>query len=193
MTENHFDFQYLNYLTGVSKRAKLYRKYLLYPRVNKILDVSDVVDVGCGLGFYLQCIKGPNDAIGIDVNPLIVSQLQSHSLNAALILNGVFPLKSHSRSSLFSDQVLEHIDDPSFFLSECNRVLLKGGYAIFGVPCSKGYSADTDHKQFYTLSRLRSVLKPFFSIESSFYSPFPFAFIGSCLKSQSLYVVCKSL
>ena len=62
------DYQdYFNYLRGRSRLGLLYRKYWLYPRLNKYL-YGDVLDVGCGVGDLLSFRPS---TIGVDVNPVI--------------------------------------------------------------------------------------------------------------------------
>lgn len=191
MIKSDSNAAYFDYLKSVSLFGKIYRRFFLYPRVNSHLNVDDVVDVGCGIGYYLQCISKAG-SIGLDVNPFLVSYVKSISLNSLLISDGIFPLESHSRSSLFCDQVLEHIDHPGLFLSECQRILCKSGTVVFGVPCAKGFLADSDHKQFYNLSNMKNLLSPHFTVKYHFYSPLPSAFFGRFFKFQSLYVVCTS-
>jgi SAM-dependent methyltransferase len=49
---------------------------------------------------------------------------------------GKFPYKTASFDGVFHSEVLEHVDDPRLFLSECHRVLKPKGVMIFTVPFS---------------------------------------------------------
>jgi ubiquinone/menaquinone biosynthesis C-methylase UbiE len=57
---------YFEYLMRRSFLGDLYRRYVLYPRLNLHLN-GKVLDVGCGIGDMLSYRK---NTVGLDVNPL---------------------------------------------------------------------------------------------------------------------------
>lgn len=109
-----------------------------YMRVNALLSASVLVaDVGCGRGAYaedpvsfrreLRILKGKcQKVIGIDVdgrasdNPFVDE--------FRLIENEQWPLDDESVDLCVCDWVLEHVNDPHQFFSECRRVLKPAGY-----------------------------------------------------------------
>ncbi|MGI0133848.1 MAG: class I SAM-dependent methyltransferase [Candidatus Micrarchaeaceae archaeon] len=109
-----------------------------YTRVRALMHSSDVVlDVGCGRGRHegdkvdvrksLRILKGgAARVIGIDVD-------QDASVNPFMDefrkLDGPsWPIEDGSIDLIYSDFVLEHVDDPDNFFSEAWRVLKPGGY-----------------------------------------------------------------
>ncbi len=185
---------YHSYLQDVSIVGTFYRKYILYPFL-RLITGPIFLDVGCGIGLFLSF--GSKDSLGIDVNPFNIDTLQRNGLNARLIpASGIFPVDDESFNSIICDQVLEHIDNPTIFLRELDRVLVSGGKLVIGVPQKKGYRKDPDHKIFYSIAKLRNLSSTYnlsFSYKTHFYFPFPFAFFGNFVSSNYLYVIFKKL
>jgi ubiquinone/menaquinone biosynthesis C-methylase UbiE len=110
-----------------------------YTRVRALMRPSfTVLDVGCGRGaqvpdqtptqLELKTLRtGCAKVIGIDVDPAgqhnpLVDEF--HLITA----DGSWPLTDASVDLAVSDYVLEHVDDPDQFFSECRRVIKPGGY-----------------------------------------------------------------
>jgi SAM-dependent methyltransferase len=123
-----------------------------YTRINALLSASDVVlDIGCGRGAFLEDeiqyrrnlrnLRGKvTQVIGIDVNPASADNASIDEFK--LIVDGQeWPIADNSIDLAFSDQVLEHIQNPDFFFQECKRVLKVGGYLCIRTTNSWGYIA----------------------------------------------------
>lgn len=61
----------------------------------------------------------------------------------------VLPFGDASFDSVILDNVLEHIVNPKALLGEVHRVLRSSGNFVVGVPGTRGYASDDDHKVFY--------------------------------------------
>jgi len=108
-----------------------------YGRVHALLQPHyRVLDVGCGRGEYaadavgyrreLRTLK-PRCArlIGLDPDPAAAANPFLHEF---LQLSGPrWPLEDASIDFCLADWVLEHVDEPATFFSECARVLRPGG------------------------------------------------------------------
>lgn len=150
------DTSYFNYLSGRSGAGLLYRNYLLYPVLSRMLH-GRVLDFGCGIGDFLKYMK---NSVGVDVNQQLVDYCQSCDLDASLIRDGCISYPDSSFDSVVMDNVLEHISeaDADRVIGEIMRVLRPSGTLLVGVPGQKGYAADSDHKCFYTVQDLESLL-----------------------------------
>jgi SAM-dependent methyltransferase len=111
---------------------------VFYTRVRSLLEPSfTVLDIGCGRGRHAEkrtarsSLKILNDqcktVIGIDVNPAARHNPfvdQFHLIDP----NGTWPIPDASVDLAVSDYVLEHVENPDLFFSECHRVIRPGGY-----------------------------------------------------------------
>jgi SAM-dependent methyltransferase len=111
---------------------------VFYTRVRSLLEPSfTVLDIGCGRGKHAEKqtarsrLKILNDqcqtVIGIDVNPAAQDNPfvdEFHLIDA----NSRWPIPDSSVDLAVIDYVLEHVENPDLFLSECHRVIRPGGY-----------------------------------------------------------------
>lgn len=137
--------QYFEYLQSRSFLGGIYRKYYLYPKLNRYLK-GRLLDVGCGIGDML--VFRPN-SVGVDINPLDVQFCKQRGCEAYEMPVDKLPFEDSSFDSVLLDNVLEHIVDPAPLLAEIKRVMRKDAVLLIGVPGVKGYSIDSDHKVFY--------------------------------------------
>jgi SAM-dependent methyltransferase len=117
---------------------------LFYTRVNSLVKPSSVVlNVGCGRGACaddpvpvrknLQVLKGKcARVIGIDVD----EEARSNPFidEFRLIEGARWPVEDESIDLCVCDYVLEHVQDPDSFFSECRRVIRQGGYLCIRTP-----------------------------------------------------------
>ena len=159
---------YFEYLMKRSFLGDLYRRYVLYPRLNLHLK-GRVLDVGCGIGDMLSYRK---NTVGLDVNSLNVDFCQKRQLEAHMMKPDVISFKDKTFDSVLLDNVLEHIEKPSLLFKEIRRVLKPDGILLIGVPGIKGYESDDDHKVFYDEKKLHALAqKNNFNVNQFFYTP----------------------
>jgi SAM-dependent methyltransferase len=109
-----------------------------YGRVNALVKPwSVILDIGCGRGAHalddvtfrknLRIFKDKcKKVIGIDVDPSAQSNPFINEFH--LIEHNRWPLPDDSIDICICNSVIEHIEDPDLFFSECRRVLKTGGY-----------------------------------------------------------------
>jgi SAM-dependent methyltransferase len=179
---------YFAYLKTRSWRAKLYRRFFLYPLLNRHISGA-ALDVGCGLGDLLR--HRPN-TVGADVNPHSVDYCRRSGLEAHLIEDGRLPFAAHSFDTVVLDNVLEHVPRPQTLLDEIGRVLKRGGTVVIGVPGERGFASDPDHKVFYDESSLISTLKTAgFESDRMFHVPCRARLLSRLLRQYCVYGVFK--
>jgi SAM-dependent methyltransferase len=159
---------YFEYLLKRSFLGKIYRNFILYPRLDKYLN-GKTLDIGSGLGDMLSFRE---NTIGIDVNPLNIDHSKKRKLNAYLMKPNVIPFRDKTFDSVLLDNVLEHIESPPLLFKEIRRVLKPDGFLLIGVPGEKGYRSDDDHKIFYDEKKLQALAqKNHFNVDQFFYTP----------------------
>jgi SAM-dependent methyltransferase len=159
---------YFNYLSRRSRLGAAYRRFVLYPRVVARLR-GRCLDVGCGIGDML--LHRP-DTIGADVNPRTVEFCRSRGAQASLMQPDQLPFDDGSFDSALMDNVLEHIAQPEALLRDVHRVLRPEGRLLVGVPGTRGWASDPDHKVLYDEVSLRDCVNVAgFTLKESFHTP----------------------
>jgi len=178
--------EYFDYLRQRSGLGLLYRKYWVYPRLNKALH-GRVLDVGCGVGDMLAYRP---DTTGVDINPHTVAWCRSQGLDVYEMVKDVLPFDNGSFQGVVLDNVIEHLYDPEKLLCEIHRVLESKGVFVVGVPGLRGYDSDSDHKVFYDESSLVEVLNASgFSLVKLMHLPIAIPGLSRWLRQFCLYGV----
>jgi SAM-dependent methyltransferase len=121
-----------------------------YERVNALLRPHSIVlDVGCGRGEYagdpvearrrLRVIHGKCErVIGLDRDQ---AAADNPFLNEFRLIDADrWPVDDESIDLCLADNVVEHLEDPDAFFSECRRVLRPGGLLCLRTPNALGYA-----------------------------------------------------
>lgn len=182
---------YFDYLTQRSILGYAYRKYFLYPRLVKYLE-KPVLDYGCGIGDFLHCYP---ETIGVDINRQTVAHCLARGGKVHFLEKGnVLPFPDNFFSGIVIDNVLEHISLQKvvIVISELVRVLRVGGRIVAGVPGSRGYQNDPDHKVAYSRADLIALFEHAgLVLEDSFYMPLNTPIPDKYLSAHCLYAVFR--
>lgn len=124
----------------VKPRTNLYfREKKAFELIKKISKPGDkVLDLGCGNGLFLKNLQGrfPRlDINGMDFSQEEVKIAKSRGLNVRQgDLSKKLPYKDGKFDIVYGAEIIEHLFDPDFLLSEANRILKDGGYLILTTP-----------------------------------------------------------
>ncbi len=109
------DFARSNY----DSRVGLIKKFI------DLKNVSNVVELGCGVGVFSGIHKG---YIGLDISKTAIKKLK----NAMCCdISKKIPLDAESVSVIVSFTTLEHISNPAKTLEECVRIIKPKGRMVF--------------------------------------------------------------
>lgn len=180
------DQAYFQYLRNRSVLGRCYRKYVLYPRIERHVS-GTVLDIGCGIGDFLVHRPG---TVGLDINRKTVEWCRKMGLTAHLMKQDVVPFPDKFFDSIVLDNVLEHLENPTPLIREMHRVLHENGAVVVGVPGRKGYASDQDHKVFYDENKLVSTFESLgFQLRCLFHMPIKFLWLDRYMRQYCIYGV----
>ena len=91
-----------------------------------------VIDLGCGTAPYkVDILEKADEYIGVDWHGSLHDQ---GNVDVFADLSERLPFPDHSADTVVAFQVMEHLPEPAFFLSECHRILRPGGALFLTVP-----------------------------------------------------------
>ncbi len=104
---------------------------------------SPMLDLGCGDGIYLthflERLGKPEQVIGLDPQASEIEKAKQSGTYTQTIVgySNKIPLPDASVSSVFSNSVVEHIQDKPGTIKEVARVLKPGGLYLFSAPTNE--------------------------------------------------------
>ena len=114
--------------SGQERRLEMVRKYVP-------LEGKKILDVGCGIGTYLQAFKQfTDDLYGVEVDEKRAEKAKKVTPDIFVVPAEKLPFENATFEVVFSHEVLEHVDDDRKAIEEALRVLKPGGYLIIFVP-----------------------------------------------------------
>jgi 2-polyprenyl-3-methyl-5-hydroxy-6-metoxy-1,4-benzoquinol methylase len=132
--------------------------------------------------------------IGVDIDEENIKYCKSLNLNAKTMKVNQLDFNENSFETVILDNVLEHIKDPNELLIAIKKVLKLNCKLIIGVPGTKGYAYDNDHKIFYDKEKLKNLLKKYgFELEYDFYSPINNIYFDNKFRQFCLYAIFKKI
>ncbi|MBL7159604.1 class I SAM-dependent methyltransferase [Candidatus Microgenomates bacterium] len=123
---------------------------LLKKKLSKALKCNVVLDLGCGDGIAGSLIFDKKIDYGLDNNKYFVNLAKKGKVYKKVIYADAkkIPLKNNCVDLVFSNCVIEHIQDLDAVLKEATRILKKEGYFIFTAPSN-------NFKKYGLFSRLK--------------------------------------
>jgi SAM-dependent methyltransferase len=99
------------------------------------LEGKRILDVGCGLGFYVRRLRDFSDEVyGVDVDLDNVAEASETLPNIQVAPAEKLPFANDFFDVVLSHEVLEHVDDDRQAVAEAIRVLRPGGRLVVFVP-----------------------------------------------------------
>ena len=137
---------------GQDRRLALIRQYVE-------LEGRRILDIGCGLGMYVEKFRQFSDEVyGVDVDADKVAEASERLPNIVESPAEVLPFPDSSFDVIMLHEVIEHVDDDRASIREAYRCLKPGGQIIIYAP-NRLYPFETHG--FYLLGRYYFRLLPF--------------------------------
>lgn len=113
---------------GQERRLEMVRKYIP-------LEGKKILDVGCGVGTYLQAFKRfGDDLYGVEIDAKRAAKAKKITPNISVASAENLPFPEATFDIVFSHEVLEHLEDDRKAVEEAVRVLKPGGHLVLFVP-----------------------------------------------------------
>jgi SAM-dependent methyltransferase len=114
--------------SGQDRRLNQIREYVR-------LEGRRILDIGCGLGMYVDKFRRFSDEVyGVDVDPDKVAQASEWLPNIAVAPGEHLPFEDGMFDVILLNEVIEHVDDDRLTIQEAYRCLRPGGHIIIYAP-----------------------------------------------------------
>ncbi|MBI2939915.1 MAG: class I SAM-dependent methyltransferase [Chloroflexi bacterium] len=99
------------------------------------LENQRILDVGCGIGTYLQQFRNYSNAVyGVDVDAERVARASQLAPNVQVAPAETLPYPGESFDVVFLNEVIEHVKDDRQAIAEAVRVTAPGGHVVIYAP-----------------------------------------------------------
>ena len=105
--------------------------------VRGVVDLRDarILDVGCGIGTYVRRFRQYSDDVhGIEVEPERAAEASLELPNIVQAVGEALPYPDDHFDLVFSNEVIEHVDDDGATVAEMVRVTRPGGTIVAFAP-----------------------------------------------------------
>ena len=113
---------------GQDRRLEMVREYV-------DLEGARVLDIGCGIGTYVRRFRQYSDEVyGVEVEAERVAEASLELPNIQLAYGEALPFEDDFFDMVFSNEVIEHVDDDRQTIAEAVRVTKPGGSIVTFAP-----------------------------------------------------------
>lgn len=185
----------------IKKRSDIYNEGMPVDTVATVIQdlVKDLpgplLDFGCGIGNLVKDFRDKGiEAYGIEIDrPEISNNIIAEVKDYITLFNGKgkLPFKDNQFKSVIAIEVMEHIENYSFIISELSRItsqqFIMTTPDISSIPLNHNnmvvpwHLLEATHVNFYTQRSLEQLLQPYFSVQMGKICP--------VLTNQSLWYV----
>jgi len=138
--------------SGQDRRLNQIRQYV-------VLEDRRILDIGCGLGMYVDKFRCFSDDVhGVDVDPEKVAEASERLPNITVAPAEHLPYGDDEFDVILLNEVIEHVDDDRLTIREAYRCLKPGGHVIIYAP-NRLYPYETHG--FYVFGQYYFRLLPF--------------------------------
>jgi 2-polyprenyl-3-methyl-5-hydroxy-6-metoxy-1,4-benzoquinol methylase len=114
--------------SGQDRRLTQIRQYVT-------LENRSILDIGCGLGMYVDKFRRFSDDVhGVDVDPEKIVQASQWLPNLQVAPAEHLPYEDSRFDVILLNEVIEHVDDDLLTIREAYRCLKPGGHIIIYAP-----------------------------------------------------------
>ena len=159
--DKYLEHTYSNEIAPPSSYPDLLAKWLLD---NVFKKVGKFADFGCGRGDYLEAFSDLGfEVCGFDISPA-AKKMSDYDVRQVDFENDPCPYTEEKYDFVFSKSVIEHLREPSLYLSSMLKSLNDGGKVVIMVPSWSHtywgpFYIDHTHVTPYTRHSLKSAME----------------------------------
>jgi 2-polyprenyl-3-methyl-5-hydroxy-6-metoxy-1,4-benzoquinol methylase len=167
--DKHYEEFKEQFINIFRNRFNLLRRFI-GKGINSDKEVLRVLDIGCSNGLFLDLFKEKGwETWGVDPSSNAnIAKKKGHKVTRDIFENVEFP--ANYFDLVIMNHTLEHMDNPSYFLSKIYKLLKNNGILFVDVPNAGGvgarllgkhwpYLAPDEHKQQFTRKTLSDLFK----------------------------------
>jgi SAM-dependent methyltransferase len=114
--------------SGQDRRLTQIRRYVR-------LEGRRILDIGCGLGMYVDKFRRfSDDVYGVDVDPDKIARASEWLPNLQVAPGEHLPFPDNDFDAILLNEVIEHVDDDRLTIHEAYRCLKPGGHILIYAP-----------------------------------------------------------
>jgi SAM-dependent methyltransferase len=135
-----FNVNYFKSYVSVSRLREKGDKPYLYSYWSRYLrglkPRGKLLDVACGLGFFIKRMQDTYQTFGIDISGYSVEESRKNAARADVRIASAaaLPFNNDYFDIVTAFDIIEHLKDPGLFLTQAQAVLKKGGLLVISTP-----------------------------------------------------------
>lgn len=191
MNKNSESGNYKKYTSKNPLMGIIISKFMtnLSETISPLEDVNNVIDIGCGEGFIINCLNRP-DITGVDISKKALEIAKRKNPGCNFCTGSVYDLsfKESSFDLVIATEVLEHLENPEKALQEIGRI--SSSYCLFSVPNEpyfrtmnflrgknlKRFGNDIEHVQNWSSREFVKLIEKYFNVVDV-KKPFPWTMV----------------
>ena len=190
------DYSYID-----ERDIKKYSRYVWDKRIKvirKFIDGGNFLDVGCSFGGFLESASKFYTPFGIEISDYAFSQIPkqfAENIHHGTLYDHNFKHKFFSVITMI--ELIEHLADPVYAISECYELLHKDGVLVIQTANMNGKQARDlggdyeyfmpGHLSYFTAENLSALLKTTGFEKIKIYYPVEFGLLPKLLKSRGSF------
>jgi SAM-dependent methyltransferase len=160
-------------LPGIPEENYWFQRHVAaYKLAATLVRGREVLDAGCGEGYGSAILaRAGATVVGVDLEAEVVEHAAVRYPEVRFERSDLLalPYPEASFDAVVSLQVIEHLERPREFVSECARVLREGGVLVISTPNRLTFSPDGIRNPFHTVefspAELRAILETKLDVE----------------------------
>ena len=137
MTKQNCFYDEKYFLERYLAKLKFKPRYIRLIRyLRKQIKTGRLLEVGCGVGYFLAQAEKYFETYGIDISPIAIQYAKKNTTKSILTVGSAtnLPFKNDFFNIVVALDVLEHIHNPLNALIEINRVMRPHGLLLMRIP-----------------------------------------------------------